>query len=128
MGNPFNFYIDRLNRDIIGRGDVMKSFLSDSDGLSLYEFLALLIIGAFLVITLIVFVMILKGYDVSQMLDFYKSFITIPATVVGGVFLQGSAREVWGKRQSNKLANETYGKSNTYEYYGDDYSDSEYRV
>lgn len=127
MGNPFNFYIDRLNRDIIGRGDVMKSFLSDSDGLSLYEFLALLIIGAFLVITLIVFVMILKGYDVSQMLDFYKSFITIPATVVGGVFLQGSAREVWGKRQSNKLANETYGKNDSYEYY-DDYSDSEYRV
>lgn len=127
MGNPFNFYIDRLNRDIIGRGDVMKSFLSDSDGLSLYEFLALLIIGAFLVITLIVFVMILKGYDVSQMLDFYKSFITIPATVVGGVFLQGSAREVWGKRQSNKLANETYGKNDSYEYY-DDYSDGEYRV
>lgn len=105
----------------------MKSFLSDSDGLSLYEFLALLIIGAFLVITLIVFVMILKGYDVSQMLDFYKSFITIPATVVGGVFLQGSAREVWGKRQSNKLANETYGKNDSYEYY-DDYSDGEYRV
>lgn len=127
MGNPFNFYIDRLNRDIIGRGDVMKSFLNDSDGLSLYEFLALLIIGAFLVITLIVFVMILKGYDVSQMLDFYKSFITIPATVVGGVFLQGSAREVWGKRQSNKLANETYGKNDSYEYY-DDYSDGEYRV
>lgn len=112
----------------------MKTFLNDTDGLSLYEFMALLIVGAFIVITLIILVMILRGIDVSQMLDFYKSFITVPTTVVGGIFLQGSAREVWGRRQANKLADDVMGKDSLYGgYYGsygnytDDYS-SNYQV
>lgn len=105
----------------------MKTFLSDADGLSLYEFMALLIIGAFIVITVIVFIMTLLGYNVGQLIEFYKSFITIPATVVGGIFLQGTAREVWGRRQTRKLADEVMGKDDLYGgYYDGDYSgDSE---
>lgn len=108
----------------------MKSFLSDADGLSLYEFMALLIIGAFIVITLLILVMVLIGKEVTQMLSFYQTFIQVPTTVVAGIFLQGTAREVMSRRTVNKIADNTVGEDDSYSFYGDDYSESEseYRV
>ena len=111
----------------------MKSFLSDADGLSLYEFMALLIIGAFIVITLLILVMVLLGKEVTQMLSFYQTFIQVPTTVVAGIFLQGTAREVMSRRTVNKIADNTVGEDDNYSFYSDysdDYSESEseYRV
>jgi hypothetical protein len=114
-------------------GDVMKSFLNDADGLSLYEFMALLIIGAFIGITLLILAMVLMGKEVTQMLSFYQTFIQVPTTVVAGIFLQGTAREVMNRRAVNKIADDAMGKDNSYGYYGDYshsdvYSESEYHV
>ena len=104
----------------------MKNFLNDADGLSLYDFMALLIIGTFIAITATIFIMILRGHDVSQMLEFYKSFASIPATAAVGIFIQGSAKEIWGKRQVSKAADDTLGKGDGYTYVDGDYSsDSE---
>jgi len=100
----------------------VKNFLNDADGLSLYDFMALLIIA----ITATIFIMILRGHDVSQMLEFYKSFASIPATAAVGIFIQGSAKEIWGKRQVSKAADDTLGKGDGYTYVDGDYSsDSE---
>lgn len=95
----------------------MKTFLNDSDGLSLFEFMSLLIMGAWVAITVVLFVMIIKGSGAAEMMiEFYKSFLYVPATVAGGMFLQGSAKELTARRQAAFVANGVYGKNETYDY------------
>lgn len=77
----------------------MKGFWNDKNGLTLNELIAVMIITTFLLITgWEVYLNYIAKLD-SVGLELYKAYIAIPVAVVSGLFLQGTAKEVWGKKK-----------------------------
>lgn len=64
----------------------MKSFLTDEDGLSVQDIIALTSFLAWLGVSGVWAFMALTGAITEAMIDFYASFTLLPLAVVGGVF------------------------------------------